>query len=112
MPIGTPTKIKIREGLELLQESDLEIEFKVTGSERFVVHFKNPGVVGVAFAVLKNGSNPFTLRSTTAKTHSYVWSERELAACLVDWEAETSPGPDKPGPVKPMLPPIIIPPGI
>lgn len=108
----TPVVTKIRQGLELWRTSDLTIEFRVAGPERFVLHFKDPSVLGVEFAVLKTGVNPFTLRNTK-ETCCYVWSEAELAPGLVKWEPVSASGAtEAAGPVRPMVPPIIIPPGM
>lgn len=113
--IAMPIKITLRPGLTLWQPSGSKIEFDNDGPNRFVAHFANPHVLGMEFAVIGVGSNVFALR-TTEKTPCYIWSEAELALGLVNWESlggVPSSGPtEAAGPVRPMLPPIIIPPGL
>jgi hypothetical protein len=107
----TPVETKVP-GLELAT-SDSTVEFNVTSTDRFVVHFTNPKALGKEFITLEKGLKDFPrLTPRSQKNSCYVWTEAELALGLVNWEAQaTDPMPDKPGPVRPMVPPIIIPPG-
>jgi len=112
------TGIQVRPGLKLLRMSDTTFDFYVDGTDRYVVHFKNPSVFGKEFAVLQAGSNSFTLLGPpTVSTLCYVWSQAELANIVAEAEQPSGPQPlsrmtaRTPTSATPMTKPILIPPG-
>ena len=112
--------IQVRPHLKLLRMSETTFNFYVDGPDRFVLYFTDPTVFGKEFAVLTMGSNSFTTVLSPPPSKGkpcYVWSESELAEILAPREQQPGPkavmraGTGTPPP-RPMLPPIIIPPGI